>query len=355
MAIFCRRPISFEILIERGADSWRIFLFFLAALGAAMLAGCGTPQRFAVAYVSVDQIYSEPILKAFERDTGIEVRAVYDVEASKTTGLTTRLIAEKEFPRADIFWSGEFAQTLRLKKSGVLQANASASGSGIPSAFKDPEGYWYGVGGRARVFLINRKLLRPEEYPKKLEDFLNPKYPPDRIGMALPLFGTSATHAAALFAAMGPAPASKFFSALKDRGIRVVDGNSVVRDLVAGGHWIFGLTDTDDALGAIERGAPVDVVAPDQDERGTLVVPGTVAMIRGAPHSREAAALMDYLLKPETEQSLMRGGFCQWSVRGGIGASPMFPSGLRAMAVSLDEVNSMLPQAMRQMREIFSR
>jgi iron(III) transport system substrate-binding protein len=333
----------------------RILLFFLAALGAALFAGCGKPHRFVVVYVSVDQIYSEPILKAFEHNTGIEVRAVYDVEASKTTGLATRLMSEKDFPRADIFWNGEFAQTLRLKESGILQAYAPASASGIPLAFKDPEGYWYGIGGRARVFLVNRSLLHPEAYPRKLEDFLDPKYPPDRIGMALPLFGTSATHAAALFAVMGPGPASKLFSAMKARGIRLVDGNSVVRDLVAGGHWIFGLTDTDDALGAIERGDPVEVVAPDQDERGTLVVPGTAARIRGAPHPKEAAALMDYLLKPETEQALIRGGFCQWSIRGNIGASPMFPSGLRTMAVSLDEANKLLPLAMRKMREIFSR
>jgi iron(III) transport system substrate-binding protein len=352
--------LSMLSTLERSADSRRkpcrrLILFFLAALAAALLAGCGTPHRFVVVYVSVDQIYSEPILKAFERDTGIEVRAVYDVEAAKTTGLATRLIAEKDFPRADVFWNGEFVQTLRMKKYGILQACAPASTSGIPLSFKDPEGYWFGIGGRARVFLINRSLLQPEAYPRKLEDFLNPKYPPDRIGMALPLFGTSATHAAALFATMGPEPASKFFSALKDRGIRLVDGNSVVRDMVVGGRWIFGLTDTDDALGAIERGAPVEVVAPDQDERGTLVVPGTVALIRGAPHSKEAAALMNYLVKPETEQALIRGGFCQWSIRGNIGSSPMFPSGLRAMAVSLNEVNNLLPQAMKQMREIFSR
>jgi iron(III) transport system substrate-binding protein len=118
---------------------------------------------------------------------------------------------------------------------------------------------------------------------------------------------------------------------------------------------IFGITDTDDALGAVERGAPVEIVAPDQDERGTLVVPGTAALIRGAPHSREAALLMDYLLKPETEQVLIRSGFCQWSIRGNIGSSPMFPSGLKTMAVSLSEVNNLLPHAIREMREIFSR
>jgi iron(III) transport system substrate-binding protein len=330
-------------------------LLLLAGFMAAVLTGCGTQERIVIAYISVDQIYSEPILKAFERSTGIEVRAVYDVEASKTTGLVTRLIAEKNHPRADVFWNGEFAQTVRLKELGVLGVCTPPSAAGIPGTYKDPEYCWYGLGGRARVFLVNRSLLKPEEYPKKLEDFLNPKYPPDRIGMALPLFGTSATHAAALFAVMGAGPASSYFTTLKARGIQVVDGNSTVRDRVAAGHWLFGLTDTDDALGAIQRGAPVEVIAPEQDGIGTLVVPGTVAAIQGAPHAKEAAALMDYLLRPETEQDLIRGGFCQWSLRGDIASSPMFPSGLRAMTVKLSEVNQQLPLAMKQMREIFAR
>jgi iron(III) transport system substrate-binding protein len=330
-------------------------LLLLAGFMAAVLTGCGKQRQFVTAYVSVDQIYSEPILKAFERSTGIEVRAVYDVEASKTTGLATRLIAEKDRPRADVFWNGEFAQTLRLKDLGVLGACAPPSAAGIPGAFKDPEYCWYGLGGRARVFLVNRSLLKPEDYPKRLEDFLDPKYAPDRIGMALPLFGTAATHAAALFAVMGADPASSYFTALKSRGIQVVDGNSTVRDRVAAGHWLFGLTDTDDALGAIQQGAPVEVIAPEQDGKGTLVVPGTVAAIKGAPHAKEAVALMDYLLRPETEQELIRGGFCQWSLRGDIASSPMFPSGLRAMTVSLSEVNRQLPLAMGQMRKIFAR
>ncbi len=60
-----------------------------------------------VVYTSVDQIFSEPILTDFERETGIRVRAVYDVEASKTTGLVNRLLAEKDRPKADVFWNSE--------------------------------------------------------------------------------------------------------------------------------------------------------------------------------------------------------------------------------------------------------
>jgi iron(III) transport system substrate-binding protein len=41
-----------------------------------------TPNATVVVYVSHDQVFSEPILKDFEEDTGINVRAVYDTEES---------------------------------------------------------------------------------------------------------------------------------------------------------------------------------------------------------------------------------------------------------------------------------
>jgi hypothetical protein len=44
-----------------------------------------------VVYVSHDQVFSEPILADFERETGIKVRAIYDTEETKSTGAMNRL------------------------------------------------------------------------------------------------------------------------------------------------------------------------------------------------------------------------------------------------------------------------
>ena len=58
----------------------------------------------------------------FTQETGIAVKAVYDSEAQKTTGLVTRIIAERGRPRADVFWNNEVAQTIVLKDKGALEA-----------------------------------------------------------------------------------------------------------------------------------------------------------------------------------------------------------------------------------------
>ncbi|MCX7019422.1 MAG: extracellular solute-binding protein [bacterium] len=322
-----------------------------------VLAGCGgrTAGREVVVYTSVDQVYSEPILKEYEKKSGVRVRTVYDVEAAKTTGLVTRLQAEKGRPQADVFWNGEFAQTLGLKEKGILAPYHSPVAADIPATFKDPEGFWTGVGGRARVFIVNTTLLKPSEYPSSLEDLLSSRWPADKIGVAHPLFGTMATHAAALYATIGPELAGAFFTALRERGVRVVDGNSVVRDMVVSGQLAFGLTDTDDAAGAIRRGAPVCIVAPDQKTSGTLVIPGAVAMIAGAPHAAEARAMVDYLVSAETEMALVQSGFYQIPVRPGAKASDPAFANIRPLPVSLKEVHDQMPRSASELREIFVR
>lgn len=323
---------------------------------SVLIAGCGDKSaiREVVVYTSVDQVYAEPILKAYEVKTGVRVKAVFDVEAAKTTGLVTRLEAEKARPQADVFWNNEFAQTISLAAKGVLGPYQSPSSSSIPAGFKDGKGYWAGMGGRARVFIVNTNLVKPADYPSSLDDMLDSGRPANLIGIANPLFGTTATQAAALYAIRGPENALGFYKALRAREIRVVDGNSVVRDLVANGQLAFGLTDTDDAAEAIARGAPVKVIAPDQDKGGTLVIPGSVGMIAGAPHPAEARAIIDYLLSSETEDALIRSGGCQASVRtaGSPVADPAF-AGIRALPVSLAEVQAMLPRALVELREIF--
>jgi iron(III) transport system substrate-binding protein len=332
----------------------------VAQLDGAPLTGqaASGPARSVVVYTSVDQVYSELILRRFEQQTGIRVLPVYDVEATRTTGLVNRLLAEKDRPQADVFWSGEFAQTLALKARGALAPYRSASAAGIPAEYRDPDGYWTGFAGRARVLLVNTRLLPPSRYPDSLRDVINPAYPADRVGMALPLFGTTATHAAALYAAWGRTAGRRFFENVRARGVRTVDGNSVVRDMVADGRLLFGVTDTDDACGAVARGAPVRVIVPDQEPggTGTLVIPNTVALIAGAPHPAEAAAFIDHLLSSEVEASLVAAGWSHVPLRP-VGVRPGCVDGaaIRHTNVAPDAVFAQFQSAARDLRELFLR
>jgi iron(III) transport system substrate-binding protein len=318
------------------------------------------PQRSVVIYTSVDQIYSEPILKDFEKRTGIKVRAVYDVEATKTTGLVNRLIAEASRPQADVFWNGEFVQTMLLKEEGILTPYKSANAQDIPKQYVDPEGYWTCLGGRARVLLINTDLVPPADYPKSIFDLVSSKWSGEDIGISYPLFGTSTTHAAALYAGLGPDHAMDFYTQLKSRGVRVVDGNSVVRDLVANGQLKVGLTDTDDACGALRNGSPVVIILPDQEKTGigTLIIPNTVALIADSPHPIEGRMLIDFLLSNEVETELIKSGWIQVPIRQvemQPACPPNMPPQVKGMNVTFTDIYYWLEPVKKELSDVFIR
>ncbi len=330
-------------------------LLILSAI--VLLCACtpaGTQQ--VVIYTSVDQIFSEPVLEEFTRQTGIQVLAVYDVEATKTTGLVNRLIAEVSNPQADLFWSSEFAQMLLLKEKGVLTPANPAQASAIPPAYQDPQNQWFGFAGRARVILVNTRFVSDDQYPKTYADLLDPRFPAEKIGIANPLFGTTSNEAAALYAWLGPVPARDFYTRLRSRGVQVLDGNSVVRDQVASGQIWYGLTDTDDACGAVANGAPVRLIFPEQGDSqpGTLIIPNTIGVIKGGPNPGAAARLLDFLLTPAVEQMLADAGFTHIPI---LAKTPtndcLGQQEIRGMDNGLGEIYRWLEPAQSDLKEIF--
>jgi iron(III) transport system substrate-binding protein len=283
----------------------------LAILALLLLAGCGgptnntpVPQPVTV-YVSTDRVFSEPILKTFEERTGVRVNAVYDTEETKSTGLANRLLAEKENPQADVFWSNEPVRTLVLKERGVLAPYQSPAAADIPATFKDAQGYWTGFSARVRVIVYNTKLVLANDAPRSVLDLADPKWK-GQVAMADPRFGSTSFHVAALYATLGDQKADDFFRRLKTNGVKIVAGNSVVRDMVVKGEVKIGLTDTDDVNVALQQAAPIAMIMPDKAGMGVPVMPNMVSLIAGAPHPAQARQMIDYLLSPDVEAALAK-------------------------------------------------
>src|SRR5260370_12080902 len=83
------------------------------------------------------------------------VKLVFDTKKSKSTGVRNHLIAEKNNPKADVYWANEPVRADALKQRGVSTPYVSASPEGIADQFKDPDHYWTGFSARSLVLVGN--------------------------------------------------------------------------------------------------------------------------------------------------------------------------------------------------------
>jgi iron(III) transport system substrate-binding protein len=284
-----------------------------AALWGATVAGCWSARSpEVVVYSALDREFAEPVLNEFTRASGIRVLAKYDDESTKTVGLTSAIMQEASRPRCDVFWNNEIVNTLRLEQKGMLAAYHPPVADAYPAMYRSPDGTWHGFAARARILIVNTKLVEEGGRPKSIYDLADGKWK-GKIGIARPIAGTTATHVACLFAVLGEEKAKKLFRDLKANEVQILGGNKQVAQAVASGQIAFGLTDTDDAIIELERGGTVTIVYSDRepDQLGTLFIPNTLAVIKGGPHPEQAKKLVDFLLSPASEEILARGASAQ--------------------------------------------
>jgi iron(III) transport system substrate-binding protein len=313
----------------------RWFMVFVAV--ATVVVGCrrSGPQEVVV-YSALDREFAEPVLDGFAKASGIRPLAKYDEESTKSVGLTNIILQEAGRPRCDVFWNNEILNTLRLEQQGLLEAYRSPAAEGYPEMYRSPHGTWHGFAARARVLIVNVKLVAEDARPKSIYDLAEAKWK-GKVGIARPIAGTTATHVACLFAVLGDEKAKEFFRSLERNEIQILGGNKQVAQACAAGQIAFGLTDTDDAIVEIERAAPVTIVYPDREagQLGTLFIPNTLAIVKGCRHPQQARALVDFLLSAPVEEQLARGASAQIPLNPAVKHEPRVetPKTVKAMAV----------------------
>ncbi len=315
------------------------FLFIgLVAVSVALLLGGFSCRKSAsheevVIYAAQDQVYAEPILHEFEKETGFKVKTVFDSEAVKTVGLANRLLTERNHPQCDVFWGNEEMRTRQLAAQGV---------------FRETNG-WAAFGYRSRRIVINTNFVAAGILPAVEPGFqpggksvardvgnensdvstlssISPggKMPPStagrmptatslleltneiwrgKVALAFPQFGTTATHFHALKRLWGEERWLAWCRALAANKPFIVDGNSVVVKQVARGEAWIGLTDSDDIAAGQREGLPIAALPVTEE---LLLIPNTVAVIRNAPHPEAAQRLFDYLQHRDVADKLVQ-------------------------------------------------
>jgi iron(III) transport system substrate-binding protein len=321
---------------------WILLLLVVASAIALwrLYPSIGTPV--VVVYVSHDQVFSEPILKDFEKEMGITVRAVFDTEETKSAGTMNRLIAEKNNPQADVYWANEPIRAEVLRQRGIAASYASPNAAGIPETFRDPNGYWTGFAARARVLIVHQDV-NPK--PTSVLSYADPRWR-GRTVIANPLFGTTTAQIAALFVLWGDERGRAFMQDLHDSAAKISPSNGDSADLVARGEFAFSLVDSDDVVNRMKQHQPVTMVYPDQgaDEIGCFIVPNAAVLIAGSPHPETGKKLIDYMLSKDTERKLAFSDAAQIPLHPGVPMPPQLQpiESIKVMKVNYTEIAAKL-------------
>jgi iron(III) transport system substrate-binding protein len=312
-----------------------------------------------VLYSSVDDAILREVIGLFKRANPdrYNIRLVGDTEATKTTGLVQRLIAERDRPRADVWWSSEAIGTMMLAREGVLAAwrpdairTNLPEGSAWPSELSHER--WTGLACRARVIVVNTKRVPEAERPTRLARLIDEKWR-GRLGLARPQFGTTRGQFAALCAANAERAFVAWLGGLRANDAKFFDGNASVVRACANGEIDVGLTDTDDVWAGKARGWPVEMVFESSDapsgpgepaagggggeeiaSRGPMLVPNTLGLVAGGPNAEGGRSFAEFLLSADVERTIARSESKNLPMRPGLASE--FPESAIPRAWSVD-------------------
>jgi iron(III) transport system substrate-binding protein len=307
-------------------------------------------QRQVVVYCSVDQAVAEPVIAEFEKQSGIKVLARYDTEASKTVGLVQRIRSEASSAVADVFWSSEVFHTIRLARDSLLASYRSDDTKNWPAQFAGTQGLWHGFALRARVIAYATDRVSADQAPRSLEDALDRRWK-GRLVMAAPEFGTTGGDVASWFAHYGVEGARQILHSLKANDVRLVAGNSTAVRMVATGQADICFTDTDDVYAAQRNGWSVASNYLDQGGDGPLAIPNTAAIIKGAPHPKQAKRFMEFLLSEQLELMLARSDSHNCPIRPALADQFKEYAIPQPLNVDYEKIADFLPTAIQAARE----
>ena len=172
----------------------RIVLLAMAAVMAmGTLTGCVTTQQEAQAAGTDAAAEDENVLNVY---TALEDEQVTDyleefkelhpdvtvnVTRESTGVITSRLLAEKDNPVADVVWGLSATSLLVLKQEGMLEPYSPEGVDRILPQFKDTDETpsWVGIDAWETAWIVNKEVLKShgiDTVPTSYQDLLDPKY-----------------------------------------------------------------------------------------------------------------------------------------------------------------------------------
>ncbi len=178
----------------------------------------------------------EPIIKQFEKESGVRVRVRY----GDTSQLTMALIEEGGKTPADLFWAQDAGALGVLSRRNLLTPLPGSLIDRISPRFRNSAGTWVGTSGRARVLAYAAGRIDTTTLPESIYDLTDPRWM-NRIGWA-PQNASFQTFVSAMVKRDGSERTLAWLSAVKNNGAKTYRSNVPIIQAIAAGEIDLGLT-----------------------------------------------------------------------------------------------------------------
>jgi iron(III) transport system substrate-binding protein len=263
---------------------------------------------------------------AFEKKYGVKVKG-WRAGSEK---VLQRALTESRAGRADadvIETNGPELEALYREK--VLQPLRSPHLNDLMPQAVRPHGHW--VGTRINMFVqsYNTQLVKKEEVPRSYADLTNPRWK-GRLGIE----AEDEDWFAMVVKELGEEAGLKTFREIaRVNGFSVRKGHTLLAGLVASGEVPFALTTYSHGAEKMkQRGAPVEWYAIEP----AIGRANGVAVVKKPAHPYAAALFVDFVLSPEGQAILEKGGYVPANLKLGHRAQKL-PLKFVDPAVVLDE------------------
>ena len=246
-----------------------------------------------------------PLSAAFEKKYGVKLKT-WRANSEK---VLQRAVTEMRAGRNDadvVETNGPQMESLYREK-GLQPLRSAHLQDLMPQALR-PHGHW--VGTRINMFVqsYNTRLVKSDELPKSYAELTNPRWK-GRLGIE----AEDEDWFAMVVKELGEESGLRIFREIvRVNGLSVRRGHTLLAGLVASGEIPLALTTYSHGAEKMKmKGAPVEwfAIAP------AIGRANGIGIVRNPPHPNAAALFVDFLLSPEGQAILQKGGYVPANLR----------------------------------------
>ncbi|MEN0020332.1 MAG: Fe(3+) ABC transporter substrate-binding protein [Planctomycetota bacterium] len=272
-----------------------LFVAFVTAASAQNVVNVYSSRH----YDTDDELFAK-----FTEETGIEVRLL-EADADQ---LLARIEREGEFSPADVFIAVDAARIHRAEAKGLFApVDSEVIESRVPANRRHPDGMWIGITERVRVIVASKDRVEDGEV-ETYEDLIKPELR-DRVLIRSSSNVYNQSLVAGMIASIGTSQTEAWCRGIAANLARTPQGGDTdqIRAVAAGEgdvavvnhYYLARLIDGDAANRAVAE--KVEIIFPNQDDRGVHVNICGGGVLKHAPNRDNAIRFLEFLVSDEAQ------------------------------------------------------